>query len=84
MEHEIEVKYWVKHFSISIDDLQRTIEKVGNSASAVRKELRDAQARKNNKNNQRLPQVGTERRVSRSMFGLPQKCSGRQRPALDR
>jgi predicted double-glycine peptidase len=48
MDHEEEVKYWVRHFGISVDDLQRTIEKVGNSASAVRKELRDATLAKTN------------------------------------
>jgi hypothetical protein len=39
-DHEDEVKYWTKHFGISKDDLQGAIEKVGNSAAAVRKELR--------------------------------------------
>jgi uncharacterized protein DUF3606 len=48
MDHEDGVKYWVRHFGISIDDLQRTIDKVGNSASAVRKELRDATLAKTN------------------------------------
>ena len=38
----IEVKYWVRHLKISQDDLQRLVEKVGNSVAAVRKEL-DAQ-----------------------------------------
>jgi hypothetical protein len=47
MDHE-EVKYWVKHFRISVGDLQRTIEKVGNSASAVRKEIRDVKLGKIN------------------------------------
>jgi Protein of unknown function (DUF3606) len=34
-----EVRYWTKHFGVTKDDLQRTIDKVGNSAAAVRKEL---------------------------------------------
>ena len=34
-----EVKYWCKHFGVSRDELQKLIEKVGNSAAAVRKEL---------------------------------------------
>jgi hypothetical protein len=38
--HEVwEVEYWTKHFGISKSDLQRAIEKVGNSAAAIRKEL---------------------------------------------
>jgi hypothetical protein len=42
MDHDDEVKYWTKHFGISKDDLQGAIEKVGNSAAAVRKELRNS------------------------------------------
>jgi predicted double-glycine peptidase len=42
MDREDEVKYWIKHFRTSSDDLQRIVEKVGNSASAVRKELRNS------------------------------------------
>jgi hypothetical protein len=34
-----EVKYWTKHLGISREDLVKAVEKVGNSASAVRKEL---------------------------------------------
>ena len=34
-----EVHYWTKHLGVSKDELQRAIEKVGNSAAAVRKEL---------------------------------------------
>ena len=48
MDREDEVKYWIKHFGISSDDLQRTVEKVGNSASAVRKELRNSKLAKVN------------------------------------
>jgi hypothetical protein len=48
MDREDEVKYWIKHFRISSDDLQRTVEKVGNSASAVRKELRNSELAKVN------------------------------------
>jgi hypothetical protein len=33
------VRYWTKHFNISQQDLQRAIDKVGNSAAAIRKEL---------------------------------------------
>jgi 3-oxoacyl-[acyl-carrier-protein] synthase III len=34
-----EVHYWTKHLGVSKEELQRTVEKVGNSAAAVRKEL---------------------------------------------
>lgn len=39
MDDEFEVKYWTKHLGVSRDELQRAVDKVGNSASAVRKEL---------------------------------------------
>jgi hypothetical protein len=39
LSHETQVRYWTKHFGVSSDDLQKAIEKVGNSASAVRKQL---------------------------------------------
>jgi len=38
---EIEVKYWIKHFGITREELQRAVERVGNSAASVRKELRN-------------------------------------------
>jgi hypothetical protein len=34
-----EFQYWVKHLRVTGDDLQKAVEKVGNSAAAVRKEL---------------------------------------------
>src|SRR5215469_4493415 len=36
---EIEVKYWIKHFGITREELERAVERVGNSAASVRKEL---------------------------------------------
>jgi Protein of unknown function (DUF3606) len=39
IDNEMEVKYWSKHLGISAEELQNTVEKVGNSAAAVRKEL---------------------------------------------
>jgi hypothetical protein len=39
MQEEHEVHYWTKHLGISRDELQRAVDKVGNSAAAVRKEL---------------------------------------------
>ena len=39
MSEDFEFKYWLKALGVSKDDLQRAVEKVGNSAAAVRKEL---------------------------------------------
>jgi hypothetical protein len=39
MNEELEVKYWTKHLGVSRDELQRAVDKVGNSVAAVRKEL---------------------------------------------
>ena len=39
MGEDFEVKYWIKHLDVSREELQRAVDKVGNSASAVRKEL---------------------------------------------
>jgi hypothetical protein len=39
MSHETQMRYWAKHFGVSGDDLQKAIDKVGNSAAAVRKQL---------------------------------------------
>ena len=39
MGHPHEVQYWARHLGVTNDELQRTVEKVGNSAAAVRKEL---------------------------------------------
>ena len=40
MENETEVKYWAKHLGITLERLQSIVEKVGNSAASVRKELK--------------------------------------------
>ena len=40
MSEDFEVKYWLKALGVSRDELQSTIDKVGKSAAAVRKELR--------------------------------------------
>ena len=34
-----EVRYWTKHFNVSKEELLKAIEKAGNSAAAIRKEL---------------------------------------------
>jgi hypothetical protein len=39
MQSDDEVRYWCKHLGISPRQLQKVIEKVGNSARAVEKEL---------------------------------------------
>jgi hypothetical protein len=39
MSEGYEVQYWTKHLGISREKLQQLIDKVGNSAAAVRKEL---------------------------------------------
>ncbi|MGY2901557.1 DUF3606 domain-containing protein [Bradyrhizobium sp. URHC0002] len=39
MSQNFEVKCWLKALGVSKDQLQRAVEKVGNSAAAVRKEL---------------------------------------------
>jgi hypothetical protein len=39
MHEEHEVHYWTKHLGVSREELQRAVDKVGNSAAAVRKEL---------------------------------------------
>jgi hypothetical protein len=39
MNQDYEVKYWTKHLGVSKELLQQVVDKVGNSAAAVRKEL---------------------------------------------
>jgi 3-oxoacyl-[acyl-carrier-protein] synthase III len=39
MSEGYQVQYWTKHLGISHEKLQQLIDKVGNSAAAVRKEL---------------------------------------------
>jgi hypothetical protein len=39
MSEEHELKYWTKHLGVTREELQRAVEKVGNAAAAVRKEL---------------------------------------------
>jgi hypothetical protein len=39
MHDPIEVKYWTKELGVSIEQLHKVAEKVGNSAATVRKEL---------------------------------------------
>jgi hypothetical protein len=35
-----EIKYWTRELGVSIEQLQKAVEKVGNSAATVRKELK--------------------------------------------
>jgi len=39
MSEDYEVQYWTKHLGVSREELQRAVDKVGNSAATVRKEL---------------------------------------------
>ena len=39
MEEEHEVRYWTKHLGVTKEELQKAVDKVGNTAAAVRKEL---------------------------------------------
>jgi predicted RNA-binding protein YlqC (UPF0109 family) len=39
MHQPHEVHYWTKHLNVSNEELQKAIDKVGNSAAAVRKQL---------------------------------------------
>jgi hypothetical protein len=39
MKEDYEVRYWTKHLGVSEEDLQQAVDRVGNSAAAVRKEL---------------------------------------------
>lgn len=39
MHETHEVQYWTKHLKVSKEELQRAVDKVGNSAAAVRKQL---------------------------------------------
>ena len=39
MDEAFEVRYWAKHLGVSKEELQRVVDKVGNSAAAVKKEL---------------------------------------------
>jgi hypothetical protein len=39
MSEDYEVRYGTKHLNISKEELQKAVDKVGNSAAAVRKEL---------------------------------------------
>ncbi|WP_398467024.1 DUF3606 domain-containing protein [Tardiphaga sp.] len=39
MHEEHEVRYWTKHLNVTKEELQYAVNKVGNSAAAVRKQL---------------------------------------------
>ena len=39
MHEAHEVKYWTKQLGVSHDELQKAVDKVGNGAAAVRKQL---------------------------------------------
>jgi hypothetical protein len=39
MHPDYEVRYWTKHLGVTREQLQAAVDKVGNSAAAVRKQL---------------------------------------------
>lgn len=39
MHEEHEVKYWTRQLDVSKDELAKAVDKVGNSAAAVRKQI---------------------------------------------
>jgi hypothetical protein len=39
MHEDYEIKYWTHELGVSREELQRAVDKVGNSAAAVRKQL---------------------------------------------
>ena len=39
MSEDYEVKYWTRHFGVSREELQRVVDRVGNSAATVAKEF---------------------------------------------
>ena len=39
MQQPHEVHYWTRHLNVSKEDLERAIDRVGNGAAAVRKQL---------------------------------------------
>jgi hypothetical protein len=39
MQEDYEVNYWAKELGVSREELQKAVDKVGNSAAAVRREL---------------------------------------------
>jgi len=41
MTEDHQVKYWAKELGVTRSELQRVVDKVGNAAAAVRKELGD-------------------------------------------
>ena len=38
---EDELKYWIKHLGVTREELERAVERVGNSGASVRKELQN-------------------------------------------
>ena len=42
MNEDYEVKYWTRHFGVTREELQKIVDRVGNSAAAVAKEFGQA------------------------------------------
>ena len=47
MDEDYEVKYWTRHFGVTREELQKVVDRVGNSAAAVAKEFGKAASRSN-------------------------------------
>jgi hypothetical protein len=39
MSEDYEVKYWTRHFGVTREELQKVVDRVGNSAATVAKEF---------------------------------------------
>lgn len=46
MHEPHQVQYWTRHLNISNEELQKAVDKVGNAAAAVRKELLHAKGQR--------------------------------------
>jgi len=43
MHEDDQVKFWTRHLEVTVEDLREAVEKVGNAAAAVRKQLGKAE-----------------------------------------
>jgi len=43
MDRDDQVKFWTRHLEVTVEDLREAVEKVGNAAAAVRKQLGKAE-----------------------------------------
>jgi hypothetical protein len=57
MDNEAEVRRWLKHLGVTKSELQRAVDKVGNSVVAVRKQLGLAPAASHKGGNTNAPTI---------------------------